>query len=333
MKYNIAFFILLLSQLCNAQDVHLSQFFFNDLNLNPAYTGNYDGDLRFTGNYRNQWAQIGDGPLVTIMAAVQKKIPINAKTLDVGLLLVRDQFSGFATNLHKIQASVAYEISSKSGHNFRFGVQGGILQRQADFSRFTFANQWILPEGRFDRRIPLGEDFVENALSPDINAGVSWNKQLPKMKPEIGFAVNHINQPKDGFLNDPEKLALRYVANISWDLYVSPSFHIEPKGFITTTTNTNDIILGSNFRYIFPKSYPLSVYAGAFNRGNYGEDNDAIIGTVGGRYKRWEAGISYDYNTSTLSQSFAQKSSYELAIRYTTPSNTSEYLSVPCERF
>ena len=52
------FAFVLLTVLCNglyAQDPHFSQFFSSPLTLNPAFTGKFDGAVRFIGDYRNQW--------------------------------------------------------------------------------------------------------------------------------------------------------------------------------------------------------------------------------------------------------------------------------------
>ncbi len=42
----------------NSQDIHFSQFYMSPLNLNPAMTGVMNGNIRLTGNYRNQWASV-----------------------------------------------------------------------------------------------------------------------------------------------------------------------------------------------------------------------------------------------------------------------------------
>ena len=42
----------------HAQDIHFSQFYASPLTLNPSLTGNFDGLMRFGGNYRNQWASV-----------------------------------------------------------------------------------------------------------------------------------------------------------------------------------------------------------------------------------------------------------------------------------
>ena len=44
-----------------AQDLHFSQYFNSPLLVNPANTGfNPDYDFRVGGNYRNQWANVGN---------------------------------------------------------------------------------------------------------------------------------------------------------------------------------------------------------------------------------------------------------------------------------
>ena len=42
----------------SSQDIHFSQFYMSPLNLNPAMTGVMNGNVRLTGNYRNQWASV-----------------------------------------------------------------------------------------------------------------------------------------------------------------------------------------------------------------------------------------------------------------------------------
>ena len=50
----LLFFVLLLFS-GKAQDIHFSQFNMSPGNLNPAFTGFFDGDVRGVANYRSQW--------------------------------------------------------------------------------------------------------------------------------------------------------------------------------------------------------------------------------------------------------------------------------------
>jgi hypothetical protein len=54
-------FILTVGLVCSfvrAQDIHFSQFYQAPLNLNPAMTGSFKGNIRATANFKNQWSSI-----------------------------------------------------------------------------------------------------------------------------------------------------------------------------------------------------------------------------------------------------------------------------------
>ena len=55
------------------QDPHFSQFFVSPLTLNPAYTGKFDGEYRFSGNYKKQWPTINNA-FTTSTAAIDFNI-------------------------------------------------------------------------------------------------------------------------------------------------------------------------------------------------------------------------------------------------------------------
>ena len=42
----------------SAQDIHWSQINNNPIFQNPANTGNFEGDFRFVGNYKDQWRSV-----------------------------------------------------------------------------------------------------------------------------------------------------------------------------------------------------------------------------------------------------------------------------------
>jgi hypothetical protein len=48
----------LLSLASLAQDIHFTQYNFSPLNENPANTNLFDGDMRFVGNFKNQWQSV-----------------------------------------------------------------------------------------------------------------------------------------------------------------------------------------------------------------------------------------------------------------------------------
>ena len=74
----------------SAQDVHFTQYFTSPLTLNPALTGLVSDDLRFSGNYRQQWGSVSINPYVTgtvsfDIAALKGKLP-EGDALGIGIL-------------------------------------------------------------------------------------------------------------------------------------------------------------------------------------------------------------------------------------------------------
>ena len=53
----LALNLLILTNL-RAQDIHFSQYNGSLLNLNPAFTGFFDGDYRVNGIFRSQWQSV-----------------------------------------------------------------------------------------------------------------------------------------------------------------------------------------------------------------------------------------------------------------------------------
>src|SRR3954447_26598316 len=82
--------------LCNriyAQDIGFSQFYDQPLLRNPALAGIFNGDVRFTASYRNQWQTVTI-PYRTFGLSSEVKFPMQIMNADVtgtfGLELFRD---------------------------------------------------------------------------------------------------------------------------------------------------------------------------------------------------------------------------------------------------
>jgi len=86
----------LLIGLCNlaiGQDPRFSQYFTSPLTLNPANTGNFDGPVRLTSNFRNQWQGVGTtvntGTISAEMALMKDKLKFGDR-LSIGFLGLYD---------------------------------------------------------------------------------------------------------------------------------------------------------------------------------------------------------------------------------------------------
>ena len=88
----------------SAQDVHTTQFYASPLTLNPALTGGFDGQLRASLNYRDQWRGLLPSPFVTTSASLDFRFPLafggrdNGDAASVGVVFPERQSAGSTTS-------------------------------------------------------------------------------------------------------------------------------------------------------------------------------------------------------------------------------------------
>lgn len=315
-----------------AQDIHLSQFYTAQLNLNPALGGDYHGAYRLANNYSNQWGQISD-PITTTTIAFDRKFIRQYDVIDAGIILIHDQLAGLQLN-NKLFLSGSYR-KSFNGHEIAFGAQMGMVLKSISSKDLLFPDQWDYGMGDFNPNSLAG---IENNLQPnqtflDMNIGGAWSKQFGKLIPTVGFALFHINRPKDTYFGSKEKLRIRKVLNAEAIYLMNTSFSIEPKYLLMWTTKTQNMLLGSNFKYHIKGSPVRNIFAGALFRTGFNRNQDALIPIVGIGYKNFDFGFSYDVNVSELSRNSSRKTTLELSLIYTGPIYQPKQLSIPCDRY
>lgn len=321
---------LLLQQSVFAQDIHLSQFYTNQQNLNPALGGSYDGIYQLVSNYRNQWRQLGGSPIVTTMAGFNHKFYYKNDEISGGLLLVQDQFSSFGLNTSKILIGGSYE-KKWYNHEFKVGTQIGFTFRSMDLSNQTFPNQWVRQNGIFDRNVDnLENNLLNSQRFFDVNIGFAWSKQFDGYKPVAGISFFHVNEPIDTYFKDGgQQLRMRTVFHASILKNIEESISIEPKLLYMFGNNTQDLLVGGNVYKKLENSLLSTLQTGLLYRGGFGRNSDAIIAIIGGSYRNVNVGLSYDFNVGPLNN----VGTYELSFVYTAPSFRSKKITIPCDRY
>ena len=91
-------FLLLAGGCLSAQDAHFTQWWAAPVAMNPAMTGNFDGLIRATFNYRNQWFLIPtlnqNSPYQTFAASVDASLSserLQNNKFGVGLMFYNDR--------------------------------------------------------------------------------------------------------------------------------------------------------------------------------------------------------------------------------------------------
>lgn len=344
----IVIFAVIIFNYALSQDIHLSQFYNSDHFLNPAKVGDYDGDFRVTLNYRNQWRQIDKQPLNTFMLSFDHLFFIKKHEFDVGIYAVSDRFSGsefnmisnsnvnYFVNKTKLLASLATYYYLKE-NKFRLGIQAGLSMNGTNPQEQTYDNQWVYVLGDFDKLISSKESNVNsNQKYFDLNAGIEWSRKIGFFEPKIGFSLHHLNRPNESYWNNSlERLRARKVFFAETSYQLNQKISLQPKLLFMWTTKTNDLVLGMNItKKLDVRNVPF-MYVGMHYRHGIERIFDAIIPTVGARYKKFDIGLSYDTNLSSLSTySYSnRKGSFELSLIYTGASTLPKKILIPCERY
>ena len=347
MKRFLFFLLLLVDNVLVAQDVHLSQFYNQDHLLNPAKIGDYDGDYRFTANYRNQWRQLNKQPISTYLISFDHIFFYKKHQFNAGLMVTSDRFQGeetsyitglpfsYMVNSNKLLVSLAYGFTYNR-NIFRAGIQTGLVLSSSDPSTQTFPNQWEYQSGEFNNKI----SNLETQLKPsqnyiDLNVGGSWTKKMLSFTPKIGFSINHINRPKDSYVkNDKERLRARKVFFTEVIIPLSTKYTLQPKLLWMWTSKVNDLVIGTNLQVQTNNKIIPAYYTGLHYRHGISRVFDAIIPTFGLYFKKYALGISYDINLSALSTGTnSRKGTFEFSLMYTGASTIPKKVLLPCNRY
>jgi type IX secretion system PorP/SprF family membrane protein len=286
-----------------AQDIHFTNFNLLPIQQNPSMAGNFDGDYRFAGIYRNQWATVAV-PFNTLgfsfdMNALESK-KFNSR-LGTGLYTYFDQAgdSRFQTLYAKIP--ISYSISSPlSGGmslNYGAGIYLGIFRKSLRTDALTFDNQFTGEV--FDPNIAPNEDLMQlNFLKPDLGMGfhVSVSNEND-LDVGFGFAIHHLNKIEESFLNDGMKVRLnqRFNLPIFARIPIGNVWELQLDYLYQNMASKHENIMGAIVNYYFVKDGPVKK---SFGFGSYYRAGDAVSAVFRYRVNNFTAGLGYDINIS-----------------------------------
>lgn len=325
-----------------SQDLHFSQYNENPSLLNPALTGS-SYVMRASVIYKDQWRSV-TVPYKTFGASFDMKFkasnwdkvdPFKTRTfkksfnrLSGGLSFYSDKAGDGNMGTNLVNLSFATFIKGGEHSSFSLGLQGSGVQKTIDYSKLVFSNQYNGSTG-YDQTIANGEQYgAKSFFYADVAAGLLWNYAKEEssigennhIKADAGFAMFHINKPKQKFLvGTNEKLFSKYVVHGKLligiprsNVGVAPSFIYQKQG------PTTEIIGGMMVKYYLKDD---SKYTGYIKRssiglGVYYRYKDAIIANVMVEMGQYAIGFSYDINTSALTKVSTLRGGPEIMLRF-----------------
>ena len=319
------------SELLFAQDIHFSQYYASPLSLNPAHTGNFDGDWRVMNNYRNQWRALSI-PFRTISVGFDRQIWIHSEKLSIGLYVINDKSGPAGLTVNKIYLSAAWHKTIE-GHNLHGGIQGGMVFKSFSMDNITFPSQFDMTTGYFNSQLSNNEDnFQLNTNYADLNFGLAWNKKLRLIKPELGISFFHVTSPKETFFENNNKLPVRIIYSGGFNLPIG-KFYLHPRLLYMRQHKAAEFLGGSELGFKIPKSNLFKeVFAGFYLRNDFATTADASIAVFGLQIKQIRLGFSYDINSSPLKVATNKRGAFEFSLIYISKSTVPQKVTIPCDR-
>lgn len=321
---------LFITRMACAQDPHFSQFFASPLTLNPALTGKFDGTLRVTGNYRNQWPTINRAFTTTTVSVdfpiLQNMIGVN-DTWGIGLMGYSDQSANSALKFNYLTFSTAYHkgLDENGSQQIGAGFQATYSNMSLDPQKLTFEDQ-LTPFGFTGTTSEVFTNTSGNYF--DLNAGVLYSgSSSDRNHYYAGISMYHITRPKQSFTGSYFILNPRTTFHAGGYFPIGDRLTMHTSGLFSTQAKANETVVGVALQIpVTDDDKPTSFYAGSWVR-----LNDAIIPYVGLEFGSFRFGATYDINTSDLKTASQSRGGIEISLIYI--NRPSESRGLPCPKF
>ena len=299
-----------------AQDPHFSQYFSSPLTFNPAFTGYFDGNQRFTMNIRKQWANGGD-TYTTGTASYDTKIMKGSigdnDRWGLGFHGLFDNAAGGIFKNSYISMSTAFNkgLDQDGNHTLGLGVQATLAQNSVDFSNLSFSNQFT--GSGFDLSVPSGETANNRSISFfDLNAGLLYNYKTENgTQLSVGASMFHILKPKISYFSaNNTSLQPRYTLHAGASFELGEKDNFFASAHFMQQAGATEFVLGAAYG-LGVGTQDLILYLGAWMR-----TKDAIYPYLSIRTNGYQIGLSYDITSSDINRVKNFSGSTELSFIY-----------------
>ena len=289
------------------------------MNINPALTGVFPGDIRGNAAYRNQWNGV---PVTynTFTAAADfrlgKPIEGRVRNWSVGGIFNYDQAGYSRLNNANIGLLGAYMLPLSKNAYLSAGLNASFNQRQFRTGDLTWDDQFR--NKQFDPSFKSADENVFDKTHSYITLAPGFNYHFQKpnnrLALDVGLGIFNLNRPNVSFINDPQhKLPIRYSFYGGLNLPVSRAFDILMEGMIQLQSPHKEQLIGLGGRFYLAdkKTSRIALEAGVTLRGA-----DAYSPHVGLLYNRWRFGVNFDANTSPFKTATNKLGGPEISLIY-----------------
>lgn len=327
-----------------AQDPQFSQFYAAPLYLNPALTG-ATGQARAGINYRNQWPAI-DANFTTMSAYFDYFI--EDKNSGIGMIITRDREGLAGLRNLTVGLQYSYQLQLTKDIGFRPGMQVAFYNRDINFDKLTFGDQFDPSSGSFLNQA-TAENF--NTYSAKNFLDLSFGGVFFTKRAWLGASAWHLTQPNQSLIGEKSPLPMKLSFHGGFKFYlkpghvgtgvytrkaersISPAFQYRHQGKFDQMDlglyyTLEPLVIGTWYRGV-----PFKNFDGIVN-------NESIVLMIGfvkiGAKDAINIGYSFDYTISKLT--IGSGGAHEFSLVYTWPMRNprkppKDKLIIPCPDF
>ena len=320
MKVNISIagviFYFLVVMGVSAQDIHLSQYHFDRLQINPALTGMFNGDKQVALLYKSQWANV-PVEYSTFSGSFDMKLRKTQTPkgfFSIGGLFNYDQAGDGNLSLGSLTLNGSYTRALSKSFFVTLGGAVGGGQRKFDLESLKWDTQW---DGTYHPEFPTGEQFDETSFFYlDLSGGINLRLQgKDRTKIDVGFGAFHLNEPSFSFYkNDNISLPIRGAFSALGVLKIANRLDLYGNGLYQLQGPYKETLAGGGviIHISNKKAREVELQLGLATR-----FEDALIPMIALGYDGWKGGFSYDITTSDFQTANNQKGGPEFFLTYT----------------
>lgn len=297
-----------------AQDPEFSQFYANQIYLNPALAGNTICP-RVSMGYRMQWPNVY-GTYSTVGVSVDRYV--HGVKGGVGLMVMQDRAGQGTLNTTGIGLIYAPMIKTGRRSGIKFAIQAGWWQKAVNWSKLTFGDQINDRNGFiYQTQEVQGQASAGNF---DLSTGIVFTSDYVF----IGAACHHLLEPNESLLNGNSKLPRKYTVHAGGNIQIgdkSDNTIISPNVMYRQQGDFQQLNLGVYFK-------KQTIVGGLWYRGR-----DAFIMLLGVETGHVRIGYSYDVTVSKLTNATAGSHEVSLGYQFTCKKPKPKYRPVVCPGF
>lgn len=286
-----------------SQDIHFSQFQAAPMNLNPALAGNFTGDMRLIGNYRDQWRTV-TVPFQTfgVSADVNGQEFFGIANSGGGISVYNDIAGDSRFNTFQLNFTGSYTIPFNRNFSryLSMGLQAGFTQRRLNYDALKFDSQYD-PETGYDPGAGHGEVFDRaSRYYPNVNLGLYYHHKINDYQTyNFGLSTYNITKPGQSYFDNPDiGLDRRFNFHVDGNIYVNDDWDFLPALLLMNQGTYFELTAGGSMKYALSESFEetqQNIYYGLYSR-----IGDAAYLQFGYEHGNWRAGVSFDFNYSGL---------------------------------